>query len=135
MSEVSERKSCPACGESIAAAAKKCRFCGEIFDAELRRISAPQPSGAERMLVPVGRPISAIASGYLALFGIIPGCGLPFSIGAIITGLVALKTIKKDPQLSGSVRAWFGIIVGTVMTLISLIGIVAFFMESYSKHR
>lgn len=27
-----ERRPCPACGESIAVVAKKCRFCGEFFD-------------------------------------------------------------------------------------------------------
>ena len=82
------------------------------------------PGGMERMLLPVGRPVSAIASGYLALFGIIPVFGLPFSVGAFITGIVALKTIKKDPRLSGSVRAWFGVIVGGVMTLISIVALV-----------
>jgi hypothetical protein len=130
MSEGTDRKSCPACGESIAATAKKCRFCGEIFDEELRRASEPTPGGAERMLLPVGRPISAIASGYLALFGIIPGCGLPFSIGALITGIVALKAIKKDPSLSGSGRAWFGIVVGGIMTLISAVVLVGMLIAS-----
>jgi hypothetical protein len=129
MSDVTERKSCPACGESIAAVAKKCRFCGEIFDEELRRASMPQPDGIERMLVPVGRPISAIASGYLALFGILPVIGLPFSIGALVTGIVALKAIKKNPQLSGSVRAWFGIIVGGLTTAIWLALVVAILMD------
>jgi hypothetical protein len=124
MSESSERKNCPSCGESILAVAKKCRFCGEYFDEELRRANMPSASPVERMLLPVGRPISAIASGYLALFGIIPLCGLPFSIGAIITGFVALGAIKKNPDLSGAGRAWFGIIVGGLATLGSLVAAV-----------
>lgn len=33
-----ERRPCPMCGEMIMADAAKCRFCGEIFDPELRRI-------------------------------------------------------------------------------------------------
>jgi hypothetical protein len=120
MSESGERRNCPSCGESIMAVAKKCRFCGEYFDEKLRRANMPSPSQVERMLVPVGRPMSAIASGYLALFGVIPMFGLPFSIGAILTGLVALKTIKKNPHLSGAGRAWFGIILGGLATLVSL---------------
>jgi DNA-directed RNA polymerase subunit RPC12/RpoP len=32
------RRPCPMCGEMIAAIAAKCRFCGEIFDPELRRL-------------------------------------------------------------------------------------------------
>jgi hypothetical protein len=129
MSEAGARKPCPACGELIMTVAKKCRFCGEYFDEELRRSSIPLPSQAERMLLPVGRPISAIASGYLALFGIIPAFGLPFSIGAFITGVVALKTIKKNPNLSGSGRAWFGIILGGIATLFSLLMVAALLAE------
>ncbi len=59
-----------------------------------------------------------------ALFGIIPMCGLPFSIAALVCGIVALKAIKKDPDLSGSGRAWFGVILGGLMTAISLIALV-----------
>jgi uncharacterized RDD family membrane protein YckC/predicted RNA-binding Zn-ribbon protein involved in translation (DUF1610 family) len=32
-----ERRQCPACGEMIVSTAAKCRFCGEIFDSDLRR--------------------------------------------------------------------------------------------------
>ncbi len=134
MSESSERKNCPSCGESILAVAMKCRFCGEYFDEELRRANMPSTSHAERMLLPVGRPISAIASGYLALFGVVPLCGLPFSIGAVITGVIALRAIKKNPDLSGAVRAWFGIIVGGLASLVSLVVGVAMLAEKFG-HR
>jgi len=33
-----DRRPCPACGEMIIADAAKCRFCGEIFDPELKRL-------------------------------------------------------------------------------------------------
>ena len=74
------------------------------------------PSAAERALLPVGRPVSAIAAGYCALFAILPGIGLPFAIAALVCGIVALKKINADPALSGKGRAWFGIIVGGLMT-------------------
>jgi DNA-directed RNA polymerase subunit M/transcription elongation factor TFIIS len=37
-SEEDERQPCPMCGEMIPTQAAKCRFCGEIFDPELRRL-------------------------------------------------------------------------------------------------
>ena len=88
----------PGCGE-------KCRYCGEYLDADLRRAHQKSAGNLDRMLLPVGRPISAIAAGYSALFGIIPMCGLPFAIAALVCGIVALKAIKADPDLSGSGRA------------------------------
>tara|TARA_R110002072_G_scaffold13481_1_gene56732 strand:+ start:197117 stop:197596 length:480 start_codon:yes stop_codon:yes gene_type:complete len=39
------RKPCPACGEMIVDGAVKCRFCGEIFDAALKKKSRKSKSG------------------------------------------------------------------------------------------
>lgn len=46
-----KRKSCPACGEMIVNGATKCRFCGEIFDAALKRKAKKKNRKASRSYV------------------------------------------------------------------------------------
>ncbi|HET6266424.1 MAG TPA: GYF domain-containing protein [Acidobacteriota bacterium] len=75
----------------------------------------PEDDPALRMILPIGRSGWAIAAGYLGLFSIllVPA---PF---AIITGILAIKDIKQNPEKHGMGRAIFGIIMGSVVVLIS----------------
>ena len=72
-----------------------------------------------RMLLPVGLTGWAIASGYLGLISVllIPA---PF---ALLTGILAIRTIRRNPKRHGMGRAIFGIIMGTLFTAVLVIAI------------
>ncbi len=108
-----ETSYCPFCGKQILAVARKCRYCGQYLDPSLRA-EAQQFGAVERAMLPVGRPFSAIAAGYLGLFSLFPLIGIAAGLGAVICGIFALRVIKKDPILSGKGRAWFGIAAGAI---------------------
>jgi hypothetical protein len=123
-----EMKSCPFCGERILAVARKCRYCVEYLDPAMRD-AASEPGAVERLVLPVGRPASAIAAGSLGLFSLLP----LFGIIAIIVSLVALRTLKRNPHLHGRGRAWFGLVMGTLTTLLYGVPITIALIQAVTK--
>ncbi len=85
---------------------------------------------AVRMLLPVGRSIWAIMAGYLGLLSllIIPA---PF---AVVVSIIAIIDIRKsrtaESPKHGMGRAIFGLIMGTLVTLLILVWIVALILDS-----
>ena len=68
-----------------------------------------------RMLLPVGRSALAIAAGYMGLFAILV-LPAPF---ALLLGILAVRDIKKHPEKHGLGRAWFAIIIGGLVTVVT----------------
>ncbi len=88
-------------------------------------LSEESESREMRMIVPIGRSGWAIASGYLALFSIlfVPA---PF---ALLTGILGIRDIRRNPKKHGMGRALFGIIMGVIFTAwlcLLLLGLVPF---------
>ena len=77
-------------------------------------LQPPPPDETMKYLIPVNPSVWAIVAGYVGLFSIL-AIPAPF---AIITGIVALKDLKKNPTKSGHVRAWFAIIIGSIFTIL-----------------
>lgn len=77
----------------------------------------PQRDRGLEMLLPVNRAPLAIVAGYLGLFSLLL---LPGPI-AVVVSLIALRQLKTKPDLGGRGRAWFGLVAGSVASLILLI--------------
>lgn len=86
---------------------------------------------AIRLLIPVGRCGWAIAAGYLGLFSlvILPA---PFALGASI---LAIRQIRKsagtERPLHGMGRAIFGLVMGTLGTLVLLLFVASFVARKF----
>lgn len=89
---------------------------------------AAQPTGDEklmRMLLPVGRSMWAIMAGY---FGLLSLLGI-FAPLALVTGIVAVIDIKRNPNKHGMGRAIFGIVMGAIFSIVLAIALAAWVME------
>ena len=117
-----DRKPCPMCGEMIAASAVKCRYCGHYLDPSLAPKRGSGSGAADfTEVLPSNMPLSAIASLYLGLASFLIFFG-PISV---IVSLIALSTLRKNPEMSGRGRAWFGLIAGLLGTAMLVIFIIA----------
>jgi hypothetical protein len=76
---------------------------------------------AIRMLLPVGRSGWAIAAGYLGLVSVL----LLFAPFALVTGILGLQAIRRDPNLWGRGRAWFGVVMVGIFTVLLVVVMVA----------
>jgi hypothetical protein len=70
--------------------------------------------------VPVNRSGWCIAAGYLGLFAVII-LPAPF---ALVVGIIGLRDLRRHPELRGKGRAWFGIVMGGLFTILLLAVIV-----------
>ncbi len=84
-------------------------------------LQPPPPDETMKYLIPVNPSAWAVVAGYVGLFSVL-ALPAPF---AIITGIVALRDLKKNPTKSGHVRAWFAIIIGSFFTVLYTIAIIA----------
>jgi predicted RNA-binding Zn-ribbon protein involved in translation (DUF1610 family) len=126
--EGGERRPCPMCGEEIAAAARKCRFCGEVFDPGLRRTASGGPRMARQDLYRVAvsqKVILWCILAYLivvvAQFAVPPESRLLLGLAFLPVALVATVFVfRLALKVYGT---GMGVFLG-IMTLIPFIGLI-----------
>jgi hypothetical protein len=98
----------------------------DILDVEPVRRRQPDigEDAGIRLLIPVGRSGWAIASGYLGLLSllIVPA---PF---ALLTGILAVREMQRNPKKHGMGRAIFGIVMGSLGTIVLILAVVSLVM-------
>ncbi len=82
------------------------------------------------MILPVGRSGWAIAAGYLALISILI---IPAPL-ALITGIVGMIEIRRNPKKRGMGRAIFGIVMGSLGTAFLLFILTMVAIEQLVRH-
>jgi len=115
---------CPRCGTQNPDGSPQCRQCGCLLAAASTMVgSSPPPppvatggSGID-VIIPY-KNSAALTAYYLAVFSL--ACGALLGIPAFILGIVGLKAANANPNAHGKVHAWIGIILGGLMTLLSL---------------
>ena len=117
---------CQNCGAEINDKAVVCVKCGVAVSRKSVPVNSSEENAALGLIIPIGRSGWSIAAGYLGLFSlVVPFVGLILGIGAVICGVIAVSDIKKHPEKRGLGRAWTGIVLGSVMTIIWLIAVFA----------
>ena len=106
---------CKNCGNKLDEKAVICPKCG--VSVQTKEALLDGDNAAMPLLLPVGRSGLAIAAGYVGLLSLVPFVG----IIAILLGVFALRDIKAHPEKHGAGRAWFGIIMGGVFSLLYFI--------------
>jgi TM2 domain-containing membrane protein YozV len=102
-----ELKTCPYCAEEIKADAKKCKFCGEILDEELREHRkqeamnkwSPGLAGVLSLVIPGAGQIykGQIKYGVLSLIVVAIGYALFVVPGLILHILCIVNAVSGDP--------------------------------------
>lgn len=86
----------------------------------------PAPENAVAAIIPYKNGM-ALTAYYLGVFSIV--CGAVLGIPALVLGILGLNYAKKHPEAKGTAHAWIGIVLGGLMTLISL-GALLFFLAA-----
>ena len=107
---------CQYCGSQLCQGLAVCANCG-------RRLAVVQSSPnlgdstMVRFALPIGCTPLSIIAGYLGLFSLT----LILAPVSMIVGILAIRDIKAHPGKHGLGRAWFGVIMGGVFSILAVV--------------
>ena len=64
-------------------------------------------------LIPTKNP-PALMAYYIGIFSLLPCFSIILGPVAAILGIIGLKKVKENPELSGTVHAWIGVVLGSL---------------------
>jgi hypothetical protein len=112
---------CQRCGNENVDYARFCLTCGTAFQPQ-QAAQPPTPTVFDdrqmRAMLPVGNAPMAVAAMWVGLVSLL--CCFLGPV-AIVLSIVALVELNRDPDKGGKVHAIFGLIAGSVTTLIAII--------------
>jgi predicted RNA-binding Zn-ribbon protein involved in translation (DUF1610 family) len=103
-SETEARRPCPMCGETILASAAKCRFCGEVFDAVLKK-GKGRKSGKRSSRRGGGSNPTAVRD---------LGIGVVMTVAGVVLTLISFAHPVQDSQGQGKSVFFYGLILGGI---------------------
>jgi uncharacterized iron-regulated membrane protein len=91
--------------------------------------ASAEGSGIE-VIIPY-KNTAALTAYYLGIFSIV--CGIVLGLPALVLGILGLRYADRHREARGKVHAWIGIILGSLMTLISL-AVIGFMIYAAAQH-
>lgn len=70
---------------------------------------------------------------HIGIFALIPGAGLLLGPLALVLGFIGLRLVKRHPGSRGTSHSWVAMILGTLATLINIVGISAWVIGRINK--
>ena len=103
---------CPHCGIQLGKRCRQCTSCGK----DIPQAQGEFNTDSLEHVLPINTDPVALFAGYFGLCGFFL-CGFPGPI-SLVLGIWALKRLQDHPGSRGHVRAWVGILLGLVQTVV-----------------
>ncbi len=110
---------CPTCGTQNQDRVAHCRSCGSAMP--VAPTSGAGDANDLALILPVNTNGWAIAAGYLGLFSVL---GI-FGPLALLCGAITLVQLKRRPGSRGHVRAWLGVVMGSLGSILLILFVIA----------